>query len=52
MKIDVKFGAAEASSDETKLKNLPEWNLTDLYPSMGSDEFSQDIKTCKEWQST
>lgn len=48
MKIDARFAVAEASSDETKLTNLPEWNLADLYPGMASDEFSQDIKTCKD----
>ncbi len=36
--------AADAKSDKTKLSNLPEWNLNDLYPAPDGPEFAGDLK--------
>ncbi len=48
MKLDAYFSAqSEQSSKESALKDLPEWNLTDLYPAMDSPEFLEDVKLCK-----
>ena len=38
-------GAGETGED---LGNLPEWNLTDLYPGMDSPEYARDVKTSLE----
>ena len=35
--------AAALSAEHNELGPLPEWNLTDLYPSMDSPEFTADI---------
>ncbi len=34
---------ANEGSTESSLADLPEWNLTDLYPGMESDEYIQDL---------
>lgn len=50
MKFDITYTAQQTASekDSATLKNLPEWNLTDLYSSIDSPEFDKDIKICKE----
>ncbi|MEM7300939.1 MAG: M3 family oligoendopeptidase [Pseudomonadota bacterium] len=45
---------AEVASSKPDLGDLPEWNLTDLYPSIDSDEVNRDLdlalKRSKEFQ--
>ncbi|MEM7214465.1 MAG: M3 family oligoendopeptidase [Pseudomonadota bacterium] len=36
------------SRDETGFGDLPEWNLSDLYPGTNSQEFRDDVRKCKE----
>lgn len=48
MNANAIFSAEQNSSSETGLKDLPEWNLTDLYPGLDSPEFDQDLKLCKQ----
>lgn len=47
MSLVVNFSAQSNAIDQTALEDLPEWNLTDLYPSMDSPEFAEDLKICK-----
>ena len=37
------FSAHAAAASETSLGDLPEWNLTDLYPSMESRAYADDL---------
>ncbi|MCB1440910.1 MAG: oligoendopeptidase F, partial [Nitratireductor sp.] len=39
---------AGAGATGEDLGNLPEWNLTDLYPGMDSPEYARDVKTSLE----
>lgn len=43
-----KSGAAAIKSEQTALGALPEWNLTDLYPSADSSELKADLKKADE----
>ncbi len=47
MKSDVNFSTQNDATAETALNNLPEWNLSDLYPGMDSTEFKEDMSACK-----
>ena len=38
------FASPEAASAKPELGNLPEWNLTHLYPAIESDRFSTDME--------
>ena len=38
------FASPEAASAKPELGNLPEWNLTHLYPAMESERFSADME--------
>ncbi len=48
MKLNSNFSVEQTSSNETGLKDLPEWNLADLYPRLDSPEFEQDLKLCQQ----
>jgi len=50
VKPHANLSASEArlSDNDMLLKNLPEWNLDDLYSGIDSPEFSNDITECKE----
>ncbi len=44
MPVDVLVHSAAPSSSSAELGNLPEWDLSDLYPSMDGPEVSEDLK--------
>ena len=48
MMIKSTFSAEPSHSNDAELNDLPEWNLTDLYPGLDSKEFDQDLQLCKQ----
>ena len=48
MKSNVTFSAEQSLSGDDELKDLPEWNLTDLYPGLDSSEFARDLERSKQ----
>jgi oligoendopeptidase F len=47
MNSDVVLAPAQQGNQAADLGELPEWNLKDLYPSMDSPEFVEDLRLCK-----